>query len=83
MSNFLPNAGEDSPHTGILRINWEVFPTNQDGTYGNTYPVDLGLLLMRTDKKTFKETKIALEKLLKKFAEEEGFIHIFKEGRVL
>jgi hypothetical protein len=83
MSNLVPSAGEDSPHAGVLRISWEISPVDQKGFYGSIPPVDVGLLLMRTDKKTFKECKVALEIFLKKLAEEKDFIHIFRPGGIL
>ncbi len=83
MSNFIPKEGEDSPHTIVLRINWEILPMSPNGSYGHIPPVDLGLMIMRSDKKTFKECEISLDILLKKLSEEKEFAHLFRKGRIL
>lgn len=80
--NLLPKSGEDSPHTGIIRINWEVFPTSPDGSYSNNMPVDVGVLLMRTDGLTFLECQEKVNSFLNKRTEDQNFIHIWKKGQI-
>lgn len=78
--NLVPNAGENSPHTGIIRINWEIFPLNPNGTYGSTMSVDMGVLLLKTDALTMQDCKQNVEELLKKHTEDKNFVHIWKRG---
>lgn len=77
---LIPSAGEDSPHTGIIRINWEIFPTNQNGTYSNNMPVDIGVILLKTNATTFEECKNIVEAYLNKSVENDNFVHIWKRG---
>lgn len=79
--SLLPKAGEDSPHAAIVRINWEIFPVNQNGTYGSNEPVDIGLLLLRADGSSFQEAKVKLEKFLSDRIEDKNFVHIWKRGQ--
>lgn len=79
---LVPKAGENSPHTAIVRINWEIFPTNPDGTYSNNMPVDIGVLLMRTDGFSFLECQEKLNAFLEKRTEDNNFIHIWKKGQI-
>lgn len=81
MSNFLPSAGENSPHTGVLRISWEVTPLSPNGSYLNT-PVDIGVLFMRTDAVTFNECSERINNFLNQIASNEQFIHIWKKGAI-
>jgi hypothetical protein len=78
---LIPNAGEDSPHTAIVRINWEVFPVSSDGTYGSNQPVDIGLVLLRADGISFQEAKNKLEAFLSKAIDDKNFGHIWKRGQ--
>jgi hypothetical protein len=77
---LIPKAGEDSPHTGIIRINWEIFPTDSSGNYANNLPVDIGVILFRTDSMSFSDCQNKIEALLKNNTENENFIHIWKRG---
>ncbi len=77
---LLPNGGENSPHTAIVRVSWEIIPTNPDGTYSSNQPVDIGVLLLRTDENSFEGVKNKLEDFLTKNIDNKNFFHIFKRG---
>ena len=78
---LIPSAGEDSPHAAIVRINWEVFPVSSDGLYGANQPVDIGLVLLRADGKSFQEAKNKLESFLSNAIDDKNFGHIWKRGQ--
>ena len=78
---LIPKSGEDSPHTVIVRINWEVLPTSSDGSYGSNQPVDIGLILFRADGLSFQESKNKLESFLSNAVDDKNFVHIWKRGQ--
>jgi len=78
---LIPKSGEDSPHTAIVRVNWEVLPINSDGLYGSNQPVDVGLILLRADGMSFQEAKNKLEAFLSNAIEDKNFAHIWKRGQ--
>jgi|LakMenEpi03Aug12_release.lakeMendotaPanAssembly.Ray.scaffolds.fasta_scaffold3147353_2 hypothetical protein len=78
---LIPKAGENSPHTAIVRINWEVFPISSDGSYGLNQPVDIGLLLFKADGLSFEEAKNKLEAFLSNAISDKNFAHIWKRGQ--
>lgn len=78
--NLTSSAGENSPHTAIVRINWEVFPMNPDGSYSGNLPVDIGVLLLKGDELSFEKIKLKLENLLELHTKDSNFNHIWKRG---
>jgi len=80
---LIPKSGEDSPHTAIVRINWEILPTNSDGLYGSNQPVDVGLILFRADGLSFQESKNKLEAFLSNAVNDKNFVHIWKRGQTI
>lgn len=81
--NLLPKAGENSPHTGIIRINWEIFPLNSDGTYSNNLPVDIGVIYLKTDGNSFQDCSNKVEAFLNKKIDDKNFLHIWRKGSYL
>jgi hypothetical protein len=79
--SLIPKSGEESPHTAIVRVNWEVFPISPDGSYGSNDAVDLGLLLLRSDGISFQEAKNKLEAFLSNVISDKNFAHIWKRGQ--
>ena len=79
---LIPKSGEDSPHTVIARIHWEILPTSSDGSYGSNQPVDIGLILLRADGTSFEEAKIKLESFLNNSIDDKNFAHIWKRGQL-
>jgi hypothetical protein len=78
---LIPKAGEESPHTAIVRIHWEVLPISSDGSYGSNQPVDIGLILLRADGTSFQEAKVKLESFLNNSIDDKNFAHIWKRGQ--
>lgn len=77
---LIPKSGQNSPHSGVIRINWEIFPTNQNGSYDTSMPMDIGVVLFRNDSLTFDECKQKVEDFLKIHTEDKNFFHIWKRG---